>query len=55
MFSGVPFMYGRVAVVVGVTLSLVHRVVRSVSVSSDELFFVDVLWKNTIKVLILNN
>ena len=28
MFSDVPFMYGIVAVVVGVTLSLVHRVVR---------------------------
>lgn len=28
MLSGVLFMYGIVAVVVGVALSLVHRVVR---------------------------
>lgn len=28
MLSGVPFMYGIVAVAVGVALSLVHRVVR---------------------------
>ena len=37
--SDMPFMYGVVAVVVGVAL--------------DEVFVVVVLWKNTVKVLFL--
>ena len=55
MFSDMPFKYGIVAVVVGVALSLASVVVssRSVSVSSDEVFGIVVLGKNTVKVLVL--
>ena len=55
MFSDMPFKYGIVAVVVRVALSLASVVVvvgRPVSVSSDEIFVIVVLGKNTIKVLV---
>ena len=41
MFSDMPFMYGKVAMVVGVALSLACRSSsRSVSVTLDEVFVV---------------
>ena len=61
MFSDMPFKYGIVAVVVRVALSLASVVVvvvvvvvvgRPVSVSSDEIFVIIVLGKNTVKVLV---
>ena len=55
MFSDMPFKYGIVAVVVRVALSLASVVVvvgRPVSVSSDEIFVIVVLGKNTVKVLV---
>ena len=54
MFSDMSFKYGIVAVVVRVALSLasVVRSSRSVSVSSDEIFVIVVLGKNTVKVLV---
>ena len=55
MFSDMPFKYGIVAVVVRVALSLASVVVvvgRPVSVSSDEIFVIVVLGKNTAKVLV---
>ena len=55
MFSDMPFKYGIVAVVVRVALSLASVVVvvgRPVSVSSDEIFLIVVLGKNTVKVLV---
>ena len=43
MVSDMPFMYGIVAVVVGVALSLASVVVVGLSVTLDEVFVVDVL------------
>ena len=51
MFSDMPFKYGIVAVVVGVSFGSSSS--RSVSVSSDKVFGIVVLGKNTVKVLVL--